>query len=231
MHLVAALVCVVLGLAISPVSARLVADPPLWEPSDDEGVRLEGRLLLVVTAALTGLLLGLAGAHFGWSWSLPPVLVLFAALVVLSLVDLRVWRLPDRIVLPTWLVGLVGIVVASVAADEIDAVWWALGCSAGCYAFLKLPRLVLGRDAMGGGDIKLAALMGLFLGWQGYRPELAIESVRLTLLGLLLGSVLGVLGGLPSALRKGWRTHFPFGPALAAATVIGVLGADRLLGR
>ncbi|OWY60262.1 hypothetical protein B7486_70110, partial [cyanobacterium TDX16] len=112
-----------------------------------------------------------------------------------------------------------------------DAVWWALGCSVGSYAFLRLPRLVLGRDAMGGGDIKLAALMGLYLGWRGFDPLLAIGAVRLTLVGLVAGAVLGIAFGLPAALRHGWRTHFPFGPALALATAAGVLWPSWFLDR
>jgi leader peptidase (prepilin peptidase)/N-methyltransferase len=229
MHLGPALLCALLGLAVSPLLARVVADPPLWEPSDDEGITLEGRTLHLVTALFAAGLFGLTGARIGGELALAPLLVLMAGLVVMTLVDLTIWRIPDRVLLPTYLVGLVLIVVVAVDADTIDAVLWALGCSVGSYAFLKLPRLLLGHDAMGGGDIKMAALAGLYLGWVGYSPLQAIDAIRLSLFGLLLGMVAGVLFGLPSVLRHGWRTHYPYAPALALATVVGVLWPDVLL--
>jgi leader peptidase (prepilin peptidase)/N-methyltransferase len=229
MHLVPGLVCALLGLAISPLLARVVADPPLWEPSDDHGVDLRGRPLQVVTALLTAGLFGLTGARIGAEPALAALLVLMAGLVVMTLVDVTVWRIPDRVVLPTYLLGLVLIFVAALDADETDAVLWALGCSVACYVFLKLPRLLLGRGAMGGGDIKMGALLGLYLGWVGYAPDQAIDAIRLTLFGLLLGMVAGVVLGLPAVVRNGWRTHYPYGPALALATVIGVLWPEVLL--
>jgi leader peptidase (prepilin peptidase)/N-methyltransferase len=231
MHLGPALACALLGLVVSPLLARLVADPPLWAPSDDEGITLEGRALSLVTAVLVAGTFAVAGWTIGTELELVAVLVLFAGLVVVSLVDLTIWRIPDRVLLPTYLVGLVLIVAVSLEGDEIDAVWWALGCSAGSYAFLRLPRLMLGSDAMGGGDIKLAALMGLYLGWRGFDPLQAVDAVRLTLVGLVAGAVLGIIFGLPTALRHGWRTHFPFGPALALATAAGVLWPAWFLSR
>jgi len=231
MHTTLALVCALLGLAISPLLAKAVANPPLWEPSDDVGLRLEGRTRLVVTGLLTALLFGLAGGRLGWETVLAPVLVLFAGLVIMSLVDVTIYRIPDRVLFPTYLTGLVLIVAISIDDGLLESVWWGLGCSALCYVFLKLPRLVLGRAAMGGGDIKLAALMGLYLGWVGWSSGQPLDALRLTLVGLLLGAVLGILGGLPTAVRNGLRTHYPFGPTLALATVVGVLWSGELLAR
>jgi leader peptidase (prepilin peptidase)/N-methyltransferase len=231
MHTAPALVCALLGLVISPLMTRLVADPPLWEPSDEQGVRLEGRVLQVVTAVLSASLLGLAGWRLGWGLSLAPVLVLFAGLVVMSLVDLTVYRIPDRVLAPTYALSAVLIVVAALDAGVADAILWAFGCSLLAFGFMCIPELAMPGKGMGFGDVKLAALMGLFLGWRGWTSIQALDAVRLTLVGLLLGCFLGVVGGLPTAIRKGWRTHFPFGPALALATVVGVLWSTELLQR
>lgn len=220
------------GLVISPLLARLVADPPLWAPSDEVGLRLEGTTLHVVTALLTATLFGLAGGRIGWEGALAPILVLFAGLVVMSLVDLTVYRIPDKVLFPTYGVSLVLIVLVSIDADVVDAVLWGALCSAVAFAFMSIPNLIMPPGkGMGFGDVKLSALMGLFLGWKGWSSVQAVDAVRLTLVGLLLGCLLGVVGGLPLRLRRGRDSHFPFGPALAAATVVGVLWSAELLAR
>jgi len=231
MHTAPALVCALLGLVISPLLARVVADPPLWEPSDERGIHLEGRGLQVVTALLTAVLFGLAGLRLDWGWRLVPVLVTFAGLVVMSLVDLIVYRIPDRVLLPTYALTAVAIVAIQLDIGEPFSLVWIIGCSAMAVAFMALPGILVPGKGMGFGDVKLAALLGLVLGWRGWASQQPIDAVRLTITGLLVGCLLGVLGGLPVALKRGWRTHFPFGPALALATVGGVLWGWELLGR
>jgi leader peptidase (prepilin peptidase)/N-methyltransferase len=231
MHLGPALACALLGLVVSPPLARLVADPPLWAPSDERGITLEGRRLQVVTAVLTAGLFGLAGLRLDSTWRLVPVLVCFAGLVVVSLVDVTLYRIPDKVLFPTYVLSAGAIVVLQLDFGEAFSLVWIFGCSALAFGFLALPGVLVPGRGMGFGDVKLAALLGLMLGWSGWHSVLPLDSVRLTITGLLVGCVLGVLGGLPLALRRGWRTHFPFGPALALATVGGVLWGWELLGR
>jgi leader peptidase (prepilin peptidase)/N-methyltransferase len=231
MHLGPALLCALLGLAISPLLARVVADPPLWEPSDERGLTLEGRRLFVVTGLLTVVLFGLAGWRLDGGWRLVPVLVTFAGLVVVSLVDLTVYRIPDKVLFPTYGVTALAIVAIQLDLGEPFSLVWIFGCSLLAFVFMSLPGVLVPGKGMGFGDVKLSALLGLVLGWRGWASLQPIDSVRLTISGLLVGCVLGVLGGLPVALRRGWRAHFPFGPALALAIVGGVLWGWELLGR
>ena len=74
-----------------------------------------------------------------------------------------------------------------------------------------------GREGMGGGDIKLIAMIGAFLGWRG------------ALTTIFLGSVLGVAGGLLAMRRgeEGLKTAIPFGPYLCAAALIARFFGDN----
>ena len=229
MEIVPALVCALLGLAVSPLVARLVADPPLREPSDERFVDLEDRPLLVVAALCTALSAGVMGGRLGWIWPLVPVLVMIPGLVVMSLVDLTVYRIPDKVLRPTLLVSVVLIVVVSAAEDAMGAVPWALGAALGAFAFMAIPSLIY-PGGLGWGDVKMTALTGLFLGWFGWSSTQAIDAVRLTLVGLVAACVLFVVVGLIIRLARGRRTPFPFGPALAVATLAGIGWAADILG-
>lgn len=139
------------------------------------------------------------------------LLVVAARLVV---IDLRTHRLPDRIVLPTLgalvLVALVDAVLTQDAAPLLrgGAGLLILG---GFYALLRL----LSRDGMGGGDVKLAAVIGLVLGWHGWQ-ELVVGAVAAFLLGALFACALMLLR------RANGATRIAFGPWMIAGAVLGL---------
>ena len=91
---------------------------------------------------------------------------------------------------------------------------------------LLVPHLIYPRG-MGFGDVKLALLMGLFLGWI-YRDPFQV--MALVMWALVLGSGLGVLAGVGFALVRGRRAEFPFGPALALGCVLAILFSDTFVG-
>jgi leader peptidase (prepilin peptidase)/N-methyltransferase len=90
---------------------------------------------------------------------------------------------------------------------------------------LLIPHLISPRG-MGFGDVKLAGVMGLYLGWLA--PTWG-GSVYVILVSLVLGAVLGVVLGVGVAVVRRKRGAFPFGPALALSTVIVVLAASQIL--
>ena len=175
---------------------------------------------LVVVLATAGLFSGLA-ARIGDEWELPAYLVLAAGLVLLSAIDLRHYVLPNRIVLPLAVISLALLGIAAVANHDGDAFLRALGCGAGAFVAFLLLHLVSPR-AMGFGDVKLAFVLGLDLGWLG---------VGETILGLFLGFVYGaIIGVLLIATRlRSRKDHVPFGPFLAAGTLTAVLIDDVIL--
>ena len=87
------------------------------------------------------------------------------------------------------------------------------------FAILFVAHIVYPRG-MGFGDVKLALLMGLILGWPAGSTA---NAVYLVLMGLILGCVVGIVFGLAWRVIQRQGGAFPFGPALAAATILVVL--------
>lgn len=130
--------------------------------------------------------------------------------------DVRTHRLPNRIILPT-LGALVALVVfeAVVAADGTRLSRALIGCLGLSLFYLCLH--LLPRQGMGGGDVKLAAVIGLVLAWHGWQTLLLGSAVA-----FLLGAMHAIV--LMSLRRATGRTRIAFGPwmILGAALVIGI---------
>ena len=92
-----------------------------------------------------------------------------AALVTLAAVDLRVYRIPDRINFPSMGIGFAAIVVASLVQGRPGTV---VGAAIGGFLYASMLFLahVISPRGMGWGDVKLAWLMGFYLGWRGHDP-------------------------------------------------------------
>jgi leader peptidase (prepilin peptidase)/N-methyltransferase len=135
--------------------------------------------------------------------------------LLLAIVDLRERRLPNRALA----VATAGTAVLLTLAAATDGAWDALGRSllAGVAAAAGLLLLALiAPGGLGMGDVKLAGLLGLQLGWLGWPA---------VLLGLLLGFLGQALVGLGllAARRVGLRDQLPFGPALLGGALVAAL--------
>jgi leader peptidase (prepilin peptidase)/N-methyltransferase len=183
------------------------------------GIRISARYPLVELAC-AGLWVAMA-LRFGATWELPAYLVLVSGLLALSIIDFDTFLLPDRIVYPlsATLVVLFGLAAIADGAGP-DLVRALLGGLA-AFGFFLTVHLIAPRG-MGFGDVKLSFSLGLALGW------LSWGSVFVGLfLGFLLGAVIGVLL-IATGLRTR-RDHVPFGPFLAAGTVLAILFGQSLL--
>jgi leader peptidase (prepilin peptidase)/N-methyltransferase len=133
----------------------------------------------------------------------------------LIVIDARTHRLPNRIVLPT-LVSLIVLAAAdALGTGESGAFVRALLgmlLLGGFYAVLR----VLSRAGMGGGDVKLAAAIGLVLGWHGWQ-SLAIGAASAFVLGALYALTLILLR------RADGATRIAFGPWMIAGALLGVI--------
>ncbi|MGT2425928.1 prepilin peptidase [Amnibacterium kyonggiense] len=147
-------------------------------------------------------------------------LVLAAAAVALAAVDLDVHRLPDRIVLPTGAVGVVLLGTADLLRGDAVAAGTA-AAGAGAAALLYAVLWFVKPGGMGLGDVKLASVLGLFLGQLGVAPLVVGVSA-----GFLLGAVFGV--ALLLARRAGRSSGIPFGPWMLAGAWVGVLAGAPL---
>jgi leader peptidase (prepilin peptidase) / N-methyltransferase len=163
--------------------------------------------------ATTGLLFGAAAYEFGASLALLPALVLISALISLAVIDLEHRLLPNLIVGPAALAGL----VLSILADPVG--WWTYPLSAVAVAGALLGLALIYPSGMGMGDVKMGGMLGAFLG-----PYAALA----VFLGALLGAVSG--GLLMAAGKVQRRSALPFGLFMALGGVISLFVGPELWG-
>ncbi len=147
-------------------------------------------------------------------------LVLAAASIILTAIDLAEHRLPDAIVIPTGVAALVLLGIAGLLAGDPDALLRAAAAAVGSAAFYFVLAFIR-PGAMGMGDVKLAAVLGLYLGYLGW-PELAVGVAGAFLLG-------GVVGVVLIASRRVTRDGgIPFGPWMFAGAWISVFAGESI---
>lgn len=173
----------------------------------------------------TGVLFALAAWWTGPSWFLPALLYLLAISVALALIDIDTRRLPDAIVKPAYPVSLALLALAS-ANPGGEADWAALLRAAvgGAAMFVAYLLMVLAYPrGMGWGDVKLAGVMGLYLGWVGWGA---------LLIGWFAAFVLGGVFGLALIVgrRAGRKSSIPFGPWLLLGTLVGIVAGEAVWG-
>jgi leader peptidase (prepilin peptidase)/N-methyltransferase len=169
---------------------------------------------------LTAAVFAAYGTRYGDSSVVIPLLVLGACLVAISVIDLEHLRIPDRVTFPALALAVPAIVVVSLQHHLPGALRGAAVGSIAYFLLLLVPHLAYPRG-MGFGDVKLALLMGLLLGWLGWAPDdEVLGPVRLVLYALMLGCLTGVVFGIGHAAVTRRRGEFPFGPALAVACIV-----------
>ena len=178
----------------------------------DCGARISVRYPLV--EVLTAGVFVVLAARIGLEPELPAFLYLGAAGVALALIDLDVKRLPNVIVLPSYLVALVALGAAAVVDGEADDILRAVLGMLALFGFYFALAWIY-PAGMGFGDVKLAGVLGIYLGWLGW-PELLTG----TFLGFLLGGLVG--GALMAAHRAGRKSKIPFGPFMLVGALIGI---------
>lgn len=184
----------------------------------DCGARISPRYPLV--ELLTGVLFGVMAWEFGATWELPAYLYLVAVGVALAFIDLDTRRLPNALTLPSYVVGLVLLAVPAVLDSRPDDLVRAVLGAVALFGFYFLLALIY-PAGMGFGDVKLAGVLGLYLGFLGWDAVIVGGFA-----GFLIGAVVGV--GLMVAGRARRRTAVPFGPSMLAGTLVGVLWGSVL---
>ena len=208
-EVLAALGCAALAGAGSAVVPRLVAplpepDPPAHpvegDPPKQPYADIAALPHLAAKTAVAGALAGaVIGGRLGWTWPLLYLLPLVPVLVALALVDWRTHLLPTRLVWPaTGVTAVLVVVTGLVTGDADDLARSALGFLVAYGSFYALwwiyPR------GLGFGDVRLAGVLGLALGYLGW-GEL--------LVGLYAGFLLGGVGAACSRWSRSWGArHF-----------------------
>ncbi len=169
----------------------------------------------------TAALFVVMAARFGVDPVLPAYLYLAAVGIALALIDLDVQRLPDALTFPSYPVVAVLLGVAGFAGDDTGALLQALIGALALGAFYFALWFVY-PSGMGFGDVKLAPLLGAYLGWLGY-DVLAVGAF----LGFLYGGLVGI--GLVLFKEGGRKTKVPFGPFMLLGTLTAILVGQKLV--
>jgi leader peptidase (prepilin peptidase)/N-methyltransferase len=204
-------------------TSQLVEDPaeeprPLFV---DVAARPGLALRTSITAAVAG---AVVGGAVGWDWPLLFLLPTVPVGVLLGYVDLRTKLLPSRVLLPAHALVIVLAGVCALAAADGHAFLRALlGMVAARSVFWVLWFI---RSAgMGFGDVRLSALLGFELAYLGW-GELVVGTYASFLLFGLPGLALAVARRDRSLLR----TAFPFGPAMLAGALVGLVAGSAIWG-
>jgi leader peptidase (prepilin peptidase)/N-methyltransferase len=179
------------------------------------GARISPQYPLVEVAS--GLLILISYQRWGLSADFLVHYLFFSALLILSLIDLRWFILPDVITLPGTVLGVVSSFFRESVgpAESLAGVLVGAGIPAAVYLYYVKFR---GFEGLGLGDIKLLAFIGSVTGPYG------------VLSSLFLGSFFGLLFALPKVVRSGnIKFAIPFGPFLSLGCFVGVLLRERIL--
>jgi leader peptidase (prepilin peptidase)/N-methyltransferase len=179
------------------------------------GISISPRYPLVESG--TAILFAAVAASAGPHAHLPAMLVFAASLLAVALIDLEHFIVPNKILKVAVALG----VPLLVGAAAIDDRWGDLGRAAlGAVVGLGLLLLIhlANPRGMGMGDVKLAGVIGLYLGYEGVR--VALYGL---FLGFLLGSVVGVF--LIATKLRSRKDHIPFAPYLAGGAVLAIFTA------
>jgi leader peptidase (prepilin peptidase)/N-methyltransferase len=172
----------------------------------DCGARISHRYPLV--ELLSGGFAAMAVTRFGAGWEGLLMYALIASFLVITFIDIDHRIIPDTISLPGIVLGL----AASFAPGLLSPLQSVIGILIGGGSLFLVAwgyQLLTHREGMGGGDIKLLAMIGAFMGWQG------------VLFTIFVASLTGTLAGVALMLRQagGMKLAVPFGPFLAIGAI------------
>lgn len=168
---------------------------------------------------ITGLLTVALFIRFGLSVQLFLFLAFSASLVVITFIDLQHKIIPDVISLPGIVVGLICSIFGFTGIQWHESLV-GMVAGGGCLFLVGiLFEWITGKEGMGGGDVKLLAMIGAWMGWRGL-PYIVLMSS-------LTGAVIGGISLLIA--RSGMRTKIPFGPFLSLGALVYFFFGNELI--
>ncbi|MGB2705822.1 MAG: prepilin peptidase [Candidatus Omnitrophota bacterium] len=176
-----------------------------------------------VVEILSGLMCALLFLRFGFTAKFFIFFYLTSALIVISFVDLKIHEIPDEITLSGIVLGLILAALYPPLMNKtgnvsslLDSLLGVLAGGGSIYLLGYMGEFIFKREAMGGGDVKLLAMIGAFLGW------------KLTLFTFFLAPFFGSLVGIVQKIKEG-RDIIPYGPYLSIAAVVSMFYGEAIL--
>jgi len=180
-------------------------------------IGVEPTIVEIVTVTLFTLM----AIHFKEAVLVAAFCVFAAGLTGLTVIDLKTQRLPREVSYTVMALGAPLLVIAALINNEPRRIYMAV--IGAVIAFAVMGGLyVASRGGLGDGDVRLSPLLGMYLGW--LNPGLA-------LVGLFYGFILGALIGVVLMIvgKAGRRTQLPFGPFLAAGSIVAIFYGQNLI--
>ncbi len=168
-----------------------------------------------------GALFAGAAARLGYNWALPAILVLLASLLALACIDLEHLLLPKKIIYPTLLMVGGLLVLAAAMTGEWHNLLVAGICAVAWFLLFFVMNFASPR-ILGFGDVRLAPILGLGLGWLGW---------RYVVLGFFSGNLIGAVIGIALIATKRMRRdqQIPYGVFLALGSALAIFAGPELL--
>lgn len=184
---------------------------------------------------LTGVMFFFLMFKFGLSFDFFIFMIFTCVLIIVTFIDFDHFLIPDVLVLPGIVLGLAVSVKNSLLVNlsplffDVSYPFSAFlnSLTGAIFGFLSLlfvavlGEMLFKKEAMGGGDLKLLAMMGAFLGWRNVFFTIFMSS--------LVGSVIGI--ALILFKKKGRWEYIPYGPYLALAGIISIFWGDILIAK
>lgn len=176
-----------------------------------------------IVEAVTALIAAVLYARFGLTPHFFAYAFMTAGLIVATFVDFEIQEIPDEVSIVGCIAGIAFAAVFPNIMGETAA--WRAGfmslAGAACgalsiYAMGFLGELVFRKEAMGGGDVKLMAMIGAFLGW------------KLVLITFFVAPVFGAVVGIVMKVRTGSET-IPYGPYLSLGALVALFWGEKIL--
>ncbi len=171
--------------------------------------------------ALAGILAVIAIYYFGFTIRGFEAALLSLLFVPIFFIDLEHWIIPDSLDLP-WIP--IGLAVGFLSGSFVNWSGALIGALVGGGVFaliMILGKVAFKKEAMGFGDVKLAAMLGAFMGWKNLLLILILAS--------FLGSLVGVALIISSRKKTERATSVPFGPFLVTASLIAIYFGDSII--
>jgi leader peptidase (prepilin peptidase) / N-methyltransferase len=145
--------------------------------------------------------------------------IFFSMLLVVTLIDFEFYIIPDRITYPGMVLGL-ALSWVNPLVTPLEALIGLLAGGASLYLLAMLGDLLFKKESLGGGDIKLAAMLGAFLGW---------KNIIFIFFGAAVFGLIYALLQMAASRKQGAGRMIPFGPFLSLAAIVALFFGEALI--